>query len=315
MKKDDMDEEEDEPKEMKKDMDEMAKKDMDEMDMDKKKEEMAKKDMDEMKKDDMDEEEDEVKEMKSKKDEMAKDPEEMKKDDMEEDVDLDEDFKQKAAIVFETAVNEKVNAKVAEIEERLEAENADRMKDLEEKFSQYTDYATEEWLKENALEIKYSLRTEIAENFIKDLKGLFEKNYIDIPEDEISVVDELTEAVEGYKDQIGEKDELVEKLQEKVLAFERADITTEVSEGLTETQKIRLEKLGESVEAGSTEEYKEKLEALKESYFDNPETAAKALSSYGDEVFTGEEGESQPEVDTANPVSQYVRYLSKTALK
>ena len=312
MKKDDMDEEEDEPKEMKKDMDEMAKDSKDEMakdDMDEKDE------MDEMKKDDMDEEEDEVKEMKSKKDEMAKDTEEMAKDDMEEDVDLDEDFKQKAAIVFETAVNEKVNAKVKEIEEKLEAENADRMKDLEEKFSQYTDYATEEWLKENALEIKYSLRTEIAETFMKDLKGLFEKNYIDIPEDDIKVVDELTEAVEGYKDQMSEKDELVEKLQEKVLAFERADITTEVSEGLTETQKIRLEKLGESVEAGSTEEYKEKLEALKESYFDNPETAAKALSSYGDEVFTGQEGESQPETDTANPVSQYVRYLSKTALK
>ena len=312
MKKDDMDEEEDEPKEMKKDMDEMAKDSKDEM----AKDNMDEKDeMDEMKKDDMDEEEDEVKEMKSKKDEMAKDTEEMAKDDMDEDVDLDEDFKQKAAIVFETAVKEKVNSKVNEIEEKLEAENADRRKDLEEKFSQYTDYATEEWLKENALEIKYSLRTEIAETFMKDLKGLFEKNYIDIPEDDIKVVDELTEAVEGYKDQMSEKDELVEKLQEKVLAFERADITTEVSEGLTETQKIRLEKLGESVEAGSTEEYKEKLEALKESYFDNPETAAKALSSYGDEVFTGQEGESQPETDTANPVSQYVRYLSKTALK
>ena len=149
-------------------------------------------------------------------------------------------------VTFEPAVN----AKVSEIEEKLEAENADRIKELEEKFSKYTDYATEEWLKENALEIKYSLRTEIAENFIKDLKGLFEKNYIDIPEDDIKVVDELTEAVEGYKDQMSEKDELVEKLQEKVLAFERADITTEVSEGLTETQKIRLEKLGESVEAG-----------------------------------------------------------------
>ena len=105
------------------------------------------------------------------------------------------------------------------------------------------------------------------------------------------------------------------QVQGKIESEEEDGSTTEVSEGLTETQKIRLEKLGESVEAGSTEEYKEKLEALKESYFDNPETAAKALSSYGDEVFTGQEGESQPETDTGNPVSQYVRYLSKTALK
>ena len=291
--------------------------------------------VEEMKKDTEEEKEDEVSEMKDMEkeedekkatkevEEMSKETKEMKdmekeedEKDMEEDVDLDEDFKQKAAIVFETAVNEKVNAKVAEIKEQMEAEAADHNSELEEKFSKYTDYATEEWLKENALEIKYSLRTEIAENFIKDLKGLFEKNYIDIPEDDIKVVDELTEAVESYKDQISEKDGIVEELQSKVLAFEKEAITNEVSDGLTETQKIRLEKLSESVEAGNTEEFKEKLETLKESYFENPETAAKALSSYGDEVFSNSESEiSETDAGGKHPVSQYVRYLSKTALK
>jgi dsDNA-specific endonuclease/ATPase MutS2 len=164
------------------------------------------------------------------------------------------------------------------------------------------------------LEVKYSLRTEVAENFIKGLKGLFEENYIDIPDDEVSVVDELTEAVEGYKDRIDEQTEMLEELHKEVLSFRKNSVVEEVTDGLTETQKIRLEKLSESVEAETTDEFKEKLNALKEAYFDNPEIAAKALSSYGDEVHSMNEGNVALNED-GSPVSQYAKFLSKTVLK
>ena len=42
---------------------------------------------------------------------------------------------------------------------------------------------------------------------------------------------------------------------------------TQVSEGLASTQKEKLASLAESVEFESEEEYREKLETLKESYF------------------------------------------------
>jgi hypothetical protein len=236
------------------------------------------------------------------------------KDEDEEEDDLEESFKQKAAVVFETAVNEKVltlrETIEAEYSEKYDADKAE----LEEKFSEYTDYAVKSWLEENQLEVKYSLRTEVAENFIKGLKGLFEENYIDIPDDEVSVVDELTEAVEGYKDRIDEQTEMLEELHKEVLSYRKNSVVEEVTDGLTETQKIRLEKLSESVEAETTDEFKEKLDALKEAYFDSPEIAAKALSSYGDEVHSMNEGNVALNED-GSPVSQYAKFLSKTVLK
>ena len=244
----------------------------------------------------------------------AKDKKEAVAEEVEEDS-LDEDFKQKAAVVFETAVNEKVLTIREEIEVEFEDKLAQEKEALEEKFSEYVDYATQEWLKENALEIKYSLRTEVAENFIRGLKGLFEENYIEIPEDDISVVDELTEAVEGYKERIGEQEEMLEGLQKEVLTFKKDSIVEEISDGLTETQKIRLEKLSESVEAEEIGEFKEKLETLKEAYFESPETAAKALSTYGDEVYSMNENAEVLLNEDGSPVSQYAKYLSKTVLK
>ena len=49
--------------------------------------------------------------------------------------------------------------------------------------------------------------------------------------------------------------------------FCRWSILTQVSEGLAQTQKEKLASLSESVEFESEEEYREKLETLKESYF------------------------------------------------
>ena len=233
----------------------------------------------------------------------------------EVEVDLEEDFKQKAAVVFETAVNEKVLTIREEIEAEFEDKLAQEKEALEEKFSEYVDYATQEWLKENALEIKYSLRTEVAENFIRGLKSLFEENYIEIPEDDISVVDELTEAVEGYKERIGEQEEMLEGLQKEILSYKKDSIVEEISDGLTETQKIRLEKLSESVEAEEIGEFREKLETLKEAYFESPESAAKILSTYGDEVYSMNENAEELLNEDGSPVSQYAKYLSKTVLK
>lgn len=235
-------------------------------------------------------------------------------EEVSEEDNLDEDFKKKAAIVFETAVNEKVLSIREEIQKEFDDKLIEEKESLEEKFSEYVDYATQEWLKENSLEIKYSLRTEIAENFIRGLKGLFEENYIEIPDDEVSVVDELTEAVEGYKDRLGEQEEMLENLQKEVLSFKKSSIVDSISEGLTETQKIRLEKLSESVEADDVGEFQEKLEALKEAHFESPESAAKVLSSYGDEVYSMNENAEMHSQDHG-PVSQYAKYLSKTVLK
>jgi len=186
---------------------------------------------------------------------------------MTEDEMMEESFKEKAAIIFETTVNEKVMS----IREEMEVEFDERLEEakveMNAKIDSLVEEAVQEWIAENQLEIKYSLRTEIAENFIHGLKNLFQENYIEIPDEDISVVDELTETVEALKEQLEEQATQLEEANQVILTNQKSFVVEEVCEGLTETQKIKLEKLAEAVEADDIDEFEYKLTALKESYF------------------------------------------------
>ena len=224
--------------------------------------------------------------------------------------DLEEDFKEKAAVIFETAVNEKANL----IKEEIEAEYAqmleEKVDEINNSVNEYVNYIVNEWLEENQLEIKYSLRTEIAENFIREMKTVFESNFIDIPEEEVSVVDELTEAVESYKEQIEEQSAELESAKKELLEIKRKEIVEAIGEDLPQTQKIRLEKLSENVEADDIEEFRYKVEQLKEGYFDES-SEQPLLSSLSEEVFGGTVIEEEDD----STVSQYAKFLSKTVTK
>ena len=65
------------------------------------------------------------------------------------------------------------------------------------------------------------------------------------------------------------------------------NILDQVSEGLAVTQKEKLASLAESVEFESEEEYREKLETLKESYFSrSPATKSEAPQTLSEGVDT-----------------------------
>jgi len=226
---------------------------------------------------------------------------------------LDEDFKRKAAVVFETAVNEKVEQYKETLREESEKSISEEKEALNAKVQEYVDYAVKEWLKENELEIKYSLRTEVAENFITGMRNLFAENYIDIPEDDISVVDEITEQIDSFKEQAEEYSTLNEKLQKEVLELKKNSIVETVAEGLTETQKIKLEKLSGSVEAEDTIEFQTKLEDLKQVYFNEGEESKKLLGSLSEEVIGTDEVIAEESDDSS--VNAYAQFLTKTIKK
>jgi chromosome condensin MukBEF complex kleisin-like MukF subunit len=76
----------------------------------------------------------------------------------------------------------------------------------------------------------------------------------------------------------------------KRLAESTADvILDQISEGLATTQKEKLASLAESVEFESEQEYREKLETLKESYFSRtPATKSEAPQTLSEGVDTTE---------------------------
>jgi hypothetical protein len=202
----------------------------------------------------------------------------LKKEKMKEDLDallggenLSEEFVTKASTIFEAAVIARAEEVIAEAEvalqEQFESAVEEIKEDLAAKVDDYLNYMVEEWMKENALAIEKGLRAEIVEDFITGLKGLFEEHYIDIPEEKVQVVEELTSKVEELEDALNEQIARGIELSKSLNEQKKIEAIYTACEGLTQTQVEKLKSLAEGVEFTTEEEFVAKVDVLKESYF------------------------------------------------
>ena len=234
--------------------------------------------------------------------------------DIEEDVnallggeELSEEFKEKARVIFEAALT----SKIKEIQETLEVQYAERLDEerqslkgeLTERVDAYLEYVCEEWMTENELAIEHGLKTEMTESFLSGMKGLFEEHYVTIPEEKYDVLESMVEKLDDMETKLNEQIEKNIGLNKRLAESTADTIFSTVSEGLAETQKEKLASLAESVEFESEDEYREKLETLKESYFSKAPTAkSEAPQTISESV------DSTP-APTSTGMEQYMRAL------
>ena len=236
--------------------------------------------------------------------------------DIEEDVnalfggeDLSEEFKEKAKLVFETALN----AKVSEVKEALEAKYQETLDEriaeektaLSERVDNYLEYVADEWFTENALAIEQGLKTDMTESFLSGMKSLFEEHYVTIPDDKYDVLESMVEKLDDMETKLNEQIEKNVSLNSRLGESVANGILESVSEGLASTQKEKLASLSESVEFESEESYREKLETLRESYFSSK---AKSPAAKSDTISEGVD--SADATDVSNSMAAYMKTLS-----
>jgi hypothetical protein len=139
-----------------------------------------------------------------------------------------------------------------------------------DKIDNYLTYAVECWVEDNKVAIESSLRTEIAENFIKSLKGVFAENYIEVPEGKVDLYAKLEEQKQEAEDKLAQSLELVSSLVESVESLSREKIITECTSDLADTQAEKLKSLIEDVQYSSEEKFRSKVETIKEFYINGP---------------------------------------------
>jgi hypothetical protein len=274
---------------------------------------------------DEDKEEETPKKGKKKEDEEDEEEEdEMKEEfDIEEDVnallntgdeeELSEEFKEKAKVVFESALR----SKVSEIKEELEVQYEQRLIEevdaikasLEERIDSYLEYVSEEWISENELAIEHGLKTEMTESFLQGMRGLFEEHYVSIPEDKYDVLESMVEKLDDMETKLNEQIEKNIHLNNRLAESVANGIFDEISEGLALSQKEKLASLAESVEFEGDAEYREKLETLKESYFPSRSTSPQAKTE------TLSEGVDVATEYHSDSMNAYLRTLSAVAKK
>ena len=184
---------------------------------------------------------------------------------------ISEEFRTKATTIFEARVHDRVS----QIQEELESQYAgmleeaiDEIKsDLTEKVDDYLSYVVEQWIAENEIAIDSGLRSELTEEFIAGLRNLFAEYYIDVPEDKVDLVDELAGKVEELEGKLNEEIERGISFAKALVESRKNEVTREVCEGLTTTQIEKMKTLAESVQFSTEDEYKSKVETIRENYF------------------------------------------------
>ena len=225
---------------------------------------------------------------------------------------LSEEFKTKATTIFEAAVHAKVvdevNTRMEQQAKEQEAGSQEFQKELTEKVDGYLTYVVEEWMKENELAIERGIRSELVEDFMSGIKTLFTEHYIDIPEEKVDMVDDLFTKVEDLETSLDEEINRGVDLQKELAQFKKDDALKQTTKDLADTDSEKIEKLAEGIEFENTEQYIEKLNVLKESYFPKSEAVTSEITET-DETIELTEEESPERID--DNMKQYTSAIKR----
>lgn len=227
---------------------------------------------------------------------------------------LSEDFREKATVIFEAAINEKVSGVVASLEEQYEAALVEEVAAIEEalveKIDSYLDYVVEQWVEENKLAIESGIKAEVVESFMEGLKGLFTQHYVDAPQEKLDILAQAQSEVEELKTKLSASINENIELSKKLDAAEAEKAFAEVSEGLAATQVEKLRVLAEGMESADVSSYKKKLGMIKESYFAAKKVEANAQQQLNEEVAPA------PAEKVVDPVmNKYAAAISRSVQK
>ena len=233
------------------------------------------------------------------------------------DEELSEEFKEKATTIFEAVVVSKINEAMGDMIENVQTakslEDDELKEEMVEKIDSYLDYVVEQWMDNNRLAVENGIRTEIAEEFMGGLKSLFEASYIDMPEEKADVLGELSDKVDSLEEELNKELQKNIELSQSVEELHRGSIVADISEDLTVSQVEKLKGLAEGVDFISEEDFKEKLEMIKDTYFDSSIDEEVQNETIFDEDEPLEEEASAPKV--TGEMAQYMSAISRTVKK
>jgi hypothetical protein len=227
---------------------------------------------------------------------------------------LSESFREKAATIFEAAINSKVKGIKEELtasyEEKLVEEVASIKEELKDRVDSYLEYVADEWIAENQLAVESGLKEEMTESFISGMKSLFEEHYVTIPEEKYDVIESMVDKLDEMEGKLNEQIEKNVALNKRLAESVSDVVFAEVTDGLAQTQKDKLASLVDNVEFESETAYREKLGTLKESYF--PTNKAQRNTT---ENLTEETGSTDYTSSVTPSMEAYLKTLTRVSKK
>ena len=224
-----------------------------------------------------------------------------------------DDFKLKAKVIFESALNQKLQLEVARLEEEFGTRFESEITEIAEKVEGFLNYTSQQWLEENKLVVENGIRNELSESFMQGLRSLFEDHYVTLPDEKYDIFESMVAKLDDMENKLNEQIEANVSLSSQMSGFQRSSVLADVSWDLSEAGKEKLAGLSESVEFESEANYRQKLEILKESFTEV--TASSTEEAYSGEYLEESAEALAPSVEEgmSSTMAAYARVLSRTA--
>ena len=130
----------------------------------------------------------------------------------------------------------------------------------------------------------------MTDNFIDGLKTLFVEHYVEVPEDKYNVIDELANRLDEMEEKLDNEVSNNMAIVEENENLKRQNVVREACLDLSESQKEKMISLSEGVDFSDSEDFKVKVNELKEAYFPSEEVIAEeTIVEEGTGEFSNEE--------------------------
>ena len=221
--------------------------------------------------------------------------------------DLSDEFKKKAATILEAAIKSKLREEMERLEEKyqeLYAKELDEAQnEMAEQVDNYLNYVVQEWMKKNEMAVEHKMKTEIADSFIAGLRALFEEHNIAMPDEQYDMLDAAAEKVDELEGKLNESIEHNVELTKENGELLRNEILLDVASDLADTEVEKFAELTENIEYESEDDYREKVNTIKESYF--PKASVKS----DDNTTAGTDTED--EMDVSDSMAAYLTAITR----
>jgi hypothetical protein len=180
------------------------------------------------------------------------------------------------ATKFDTYSKELVKSLEEKYRSAFEVEAQAIIENYETRLEQYSQYVIGE-LKEN-YKSQDELKVSMAEALIESVRSIYAEYNVVLPES-TDFVAEYQEFVTESENQIGKLEEENKKLKRQIIVKEKQSILESVVSDMTVMQRESFESLCESVVYVSGEQYKSRLQTLKDSFVSIKSEPAKVVES------------------------------------
>jgi hypothetical protein len=184
---------------------------------------------------------------------------------------LSEELLDRAAVVYEAAVNSRISIIEARLEEQYTTALQEAIdlihEEVVESVDKYMTYVANEWVEENRLAVENGLKAEMAEDLLLSLKEAFETNYITVSEEKLDVMEQMNNEIEELKVRLNSEFETRLNLENSLESYKVSELVGEMSEGMTAVEKDKFFSLVENISYSNLDDFSSKVEVLKETYF------------------------------------------------